>query len=180
MRQIPVNENVFLDRERCVLCDRCTRFADQVAGDSLIHFIDRGNKTQVNTYPDQPFSSYFSGNTVQICPVGALTAAPFRFKARPWELSKTNSIDVLDGLGSSIQIGSKNGQVLRVLPRLNEDINEEWIGDKSRFAIDGLMKNYFTGSKKQYILIAAIGVVILFEYSAIPYPAHSELSLIHI
>ena len=85
-KPIPISDLVFLDRERCILCDRCTRFADEVAGDALIHFIDRGNATQVNTFPDEPFSSYFSGNTVQICPVGALTAKPYRFKARPWDL----------------------------------------------------------------------------------------------
>ena len=77
---------MLLDRERCILCDRCTRFAKEVAGDPLIHFIGRGNDTEVNTFPDEPFSSYFCGNTVQICPVGALTAEPYRFKARPWDL----------------------------------------------------------------------------------------------
>ena len=81
----------YLDRERCILCDRCTRFAKEVAGDPLIHFIDRGNETQVNTFPDDPFASYFSGNTVQICPVGALTATPYRFKARPWDLEQVES-----------------------------------------------------------------------------------------
>jgi NADH-quinone oxidoreductase subunit G len=86
-KPIPISDLVHLDRERCILCDRCTRFADEVAGDALIQFIDRGSATQVNTFPDHPFSSYFSGNTVQICPVGALTAAPYRFKARPWDLS---------------------------------------------------------------------------------------------
>ena len=82
-KPIPISDLVFLDRERCILCDRCTRFADEVAGDKLIHFVNRGNETQVNTFPDEPFASYFSGNTVQICPVGALTAKPYRFKARP-------------------------------------------------------------------------------------------------
>ena len=90
-KPIPINDNVYLDRERCILCDRCTRFADEVAGDALIHFIDRGNQTQVNTFPDQPFASYFSGNVVQICPVGALTAKPYRFKARPWDLEEIES-----------------------------------------------------------------------------------------
>ena len=81
----------YLDRERCILCDRCTRFAKEVAGDPLIHFINRGNDTEVNTFPDEPFASYFSGNTVQICPVGALTAKPYRFKARPWDLDQVES-----------------------------------------------------------------------------------------
>ena len=82
-KPIPISDLVFLDRERCILCDRCTRFAKEVAGDPLIHFTHRGNETQVLTFPDEPFASYFSGNTVQICPVGALTAKPYRFKARP-------------------------------------------------------------------------------------------------
>ena len=90
-KPIPISDLVLLDRERCILCDRCTRFADEVAGDALIHFTSRGNDTQVNTFPDEPFASYFSGNTVQICPVGALTAKPYRFKARPWDLEQIES-----------------------------------------------------------------------------------------
>ncbi len=86
-KPIPISEVVYLDRERCILCDRCTRFAKDVAGDPLISFTHRGNQTQVLTFPDEPFASYFSGNTVQICPVGALTAKPYRFKARPWDLA---------------------------------------------------------------------------------------------
>ncbi|MFP3901105.1 MAG: 2Fe-2S iron-sulfur cluster-binding protein, partial [Acidimicrobiia bacterium] len=87
-KPIPVNDLVLLDRERCILCDRCTRFAREVAGDTFIHFIDRADQTQINTFPGHPFASYFSGNTVQICPVGALTAEPYRFKARPWDLEQ--------------------------------------------------------------------------------------------
>ena len=90
-KPIMISDLVALDRERCILCDRCTRFANDVAGDTLIHFQDRGNQTQVNTFPDHPFASYFSGNTVQICPVGALTATPYRFKARPWDLDQVES-----------------------------------------------------------------------------------------
>ena len=90
-KPIPISDLVFLDRERCILCDRCTRFAKEVAGDPLIHFTSRGNNTQVQTFPGDPFSSYFSGNTVQICPVGALTAKPYRFKARPWDLDQTEA-----------------------------------------------------------------------------------------
>ena len=90
-KPIPVSDLVLLDRERCILCDRCTRFAKDVAGDPLIHFINRGNETEVNTFPDEPFSSYFSGNTVQICPVGALTASSYRFRARPWDLEAVES-----------------------------------------------------------------------------------------
>ncbi len=103
-KPIPVNENVFLDRERCILCDRCTRFASEVAGDALIHFQGRGSGTEVNTFPDEPFSSYFSGNTVQVCPVGALTAAPYRFKARPWDLKEVESTSVVDSVGSRIAV----------------------------------------------------------------------------
>ena len=90
-KPIPLSDLVLMDRERCILCDRCTRFADEVAGDPLISFIGRGADTQVNTFPDEPFSSYFSGNTIQICPVGALTAEPFRFRARPWDLANAES-----------------------------------------------------------------------------------------
>ena len=135
-KPIPVNENVFLDRERCVLCDRCTRFADQVAGDSLIHFIDRGNKTQVNTYPDQPFSSYFSGNTVQICPVGALTAAPFRFKARPWDLTEVESTSTFDSAGNRISVQESRDRVLRFTGVDSDSVNWGWLTDKERFIFE--------------------------------------------
>lgn len=135
-KPIPVNENVFLDRERCVLCDRCTRFADQVAGDSLIHFIDRGNKTQVNTYPDQPFSSYFSGNTVQICPVGALTAAPFRFKARPWDLTEVESTSTFDSVGSRVSVQESRDRVLRFMGIDSDSVNWGWLTDKERFIFE--------------------------------------------
>ena len=135
-KPIPVNENVFLDRERCVLCDRCTRFADQVAGDSLIHFIDRGNKTQVNTYPDQPFSSYFSGNTVQICPVGALTAAPFRFKARPWDLTEVESTSTFDSVGNRVSVQESRDRVLRFMGVDSDCVNWGWLTDKERFIFE--------------------------------------------
>ena len=135
-KPIPVNENVFLDRDRCVLCDRCTRFADQVAGDSLIHFIDRGNKTQVNTYPDQPFSSYFSGNTVQICPVGALTAAPFRFKARPWDLTEVESTSTFDSVGNRISVQESRDRVLRFMGVDSDCVNWGWLTDKERFIFE--------------------------------------------
>jgi NADH-quinone oxidoreductase subunit G len=97
-KPIPISDLVYLDRERCILCDRCTRFAKEVAGDPLIHFQDRGSRTEVNTFPDEPFSSYFSGNTVQICPVGALTSSSYRFKARPWDLDR-GRVDVHHLLG---------------------------------------------------------------------------------
>ena len=113
-KPIPISDHVLLDRERCILCDRCTRFADEVAGDKLIHFIDRGNATQVNTFPDEPFASYFSGNTVQICPVGALTAKPYRFKARPWDLEQVESTCTTCSVGCRISIQSSRDELLRV------------------------------------------------------------------
>jgi NADH-quinone oxidoreductase subunit G len=124
---------------RCIHCTRCVRFMDEVAGVHDLGAIGRGEDMEIITNSPTGLGGELSGNIIDLCPVGALTSAPYAFKARPWELSKTNSIDILDGLGSSIQLGSKDGQVLRVLPRLNEDINEEWLGDKSRFAIDGLL-----------------------------------------
>ena len=115
-KPIPLSDLVLLDRERCILCDRCTRFADEVAGDKLIHFTHRGNETQVLTFPDDPFASYFSGNTVQICPVGALTAKPYRFKARPWDL------DEVESTCTSCAVGCRIGRAVeprpaRALPR---------------------------------------------------------------
>ena len=103
-KPIPISDLVFLDRERCILCARCTRFSDEISGDPLIEFKDRGNHTQVITFPDEPFASYFSGNTVQICPVGALTATPYRFRARPWDLEAVESVSTArcgaEGLGA--------------------------------------------------------------------------------
>jgi len=135
-KPIPVNDNVHLDRERCILCDRCTRFADEVAGDRLIHFMDRGGQTQVNTFPEQPFSSYFSGNTVQICPVGALTAAPYRFKARPWDLEEVESTSTLDSVGSRIAVQSSRDRVLRFQGVDADAVNWGWLSDKERFVFE--------------------------------------------
>ncbi|HZI45939.1 MAG TPA: 2Fe-2S iron-sulfur cluster-binding protein, partial [Ilumatobacter sp.] len=110
-KPIPLSDLVLLDRERCILCDRCTRFADEVAGDALIHFIERGNTTQVMTFPDEPFSSYFSGNTVQICPVGALTASPYRFKSRPWDLAESEGTCTGCSVGCRITVQSSRDEV---------------------------------------------------------------------
>ncbi len=137
-KPIPISDTVYLDRERCILCDRCTRFADQVAGDPLIHFMDRGYYTEVNTYPDEPFSSYFSGNTVQICPVGALTAKPYRFKARPWDLAETVSTAWVDAVGSRITVQSSRNKVLRLLGIDADPVNRGWLSDKERFAFEAL------------------------------------------
>ena len=140
-KPIPINDNVFLDRERCILCDRCTRFADEVVGDPLIHFIDRGNATQVNTFPEDPFASYFSGNVVQICPVGALTAKPYRFKARPWDLEEIEST-FPNPLGDRITIQSSRDQVLRFQGLDNDSVNWGWLTDKDRFSFQAFQSEY--------------------------------------
>ncbi len=132
-KPIPISDLVHLDRERCILCDRCTRFASEVAGDPLIHFIDRGSQTQVNTFPDDPFSSYFSGNTVQICPVGALTAAPYRFKARPWDLNAVESTSTVDSTGARIVLQASQNELVRILGVDSDAVNWGWLSDKDRF-----------------------------------------------
>ncbi len=132
-KPIPVNDVVLLDRERCILCDRCTRFAKDVAGDPLISFIGRGASTQVNTFPDHPFSSYFSGNTVQICPVGALTAGPFRFRARPWDLANAESTCTTCSVGCRVAIQSSRDDVLRYSGVDVDPVNWGWLCDKGRF-----------------------------------------------
>ena len=137
-KPIPISDVVYLDRERCILCDRCTRFASDVAGDPLIHFQSRGNQTEVNTFPDEPFSSYFSGNTVQICPVGALTAKPYRFKARPWDLTETASTAVTDSVGARITVQSSRNEVLRYLGVDSDPVNWGWLSDKERFSFEAL------------------------------------------
>ena len=137
-KPIAISDTVYLDRERCILCDRCTRFADEVAGDTLIHFMDRGNNSQVNTFPDEPFASYFSGNTVQICPVGALTAKPYRFKSRPWDLEETISTAWTDSVGSRITVQSSRNQVVRLLGVDADPVNWGWLSDKERFAFEAI------------------------------------------
>ncbi len=132
-KPIPVSDLVLLDRERCILCARCTRFSDEISGDPLIEFMERGNVTEVNTFPDLPFSSYFSGNTVQICPVGALTAKPYRFRARPWDLTKVESSSLLDTAHPRISIHASQNQILRFLGVDNDATNHGWLSDKDRF-----------------------------------------------
>ncbi|HEU0041026.1 MAG TPA: molybdopterin-dependent oxidoreductase, partial [Jiangellaceae bacterium] len=132
-KPIPISDLVFLDRERCILCDRCTRFADEVAGDKLIHFTSRGNNTQVMTFPDEPFASYFSGNTVQICPVGALTAKPYRFKARPWDLSQQETTCTTCSVGCRTVVQSSRDEVLRLQGVDSDPVNWGWLCDRGRF-----------------------------------------------
>ena len=133
-KPIPISDLVLLDRERCILCDRCTRFADEVAGDKLIHFISRGNQTQVDTFPDEPFASYFSGNIVQICPVGALTAKPYRFKARPWDLAAGRSTCTTCSVGCRI-VDPVEPRRAAALPgrRHRDPVNWGWMCDRGRF-----------------------------------------------
>jgi NADH-quinone oxidoreductase subunit G len=125
---------------RCIQCTRCVRFATEVAGVPDLGATGRGEDMEITTYLEKAFSSELSGNVVDLCPVGALTSKPYAFNARPWELKKTESIDVMDAQGCNIRVDTRGREVLRVLPRLNEEINEEWISDKARHACDGLSR----------------------------------------
>jgi NADH-quinone oxidoreductase subunit G len=125
---------------RCIQCTRCVRFATEVAGVPDLGATGRGEDMEITTYLEKAFSSELSGNVVDLCPVGALTSKPYAFNARPWELGKTESIDVMDAQGCNIRVDTRGRQVMRVLPRLNEDVNEEWISDKTRHACDGLSR----------------------------------------
>lgn len=137
-KPIPISPLVMLDRERCVLCDRCTRFADEIAGDPLIKFVDRGNRTHVLTFPEKPFSSHFSGNTVEACPVGALTAAPYRFRARPWDLEETESTCSACAVGCRVKVQSASSRVVRLLGVDSGHVNQGWLCDKGRFGFEYL------------------------------------------
>jgi len=141
-KPIPISDLVLLDRERCILCDRCTRFADEVAGDKLIHFTQRGNQTQVMTFPDEPFASYFSGNTVQICPVGALTAEPYRFKARPWDLEQQESTCTTCSVGCRTVVQSSRDEVLRYQGVDSDPVNHGWLCDRGRFSFESLSSEH--------------------------------------
>src|SRR5580658_10229254 len=123
---------------RCIHCTRCVRFTTEVAGVSELGAIGRGEDMEITTYLEKAMTSELQGNVVDLCPVGALTSKPYEFHARPWELAKTESIDVMDALGSAIRIDSRGREVARILPRVNEAINEEWISDKTRHVVDGL------------------------------------------
>jgi len=125
---------------RCIHCTRCVRFASEVAGVPEIGAIGRGENMEITTYLEKSMDSELSANVIDLCPVGALTSKPYAFEARPWELKKTESIDVMDAIGSNIRIDTYGWEVKRILPRLNNDINEEWISDKTRYACDGLLK----------------------------------------
>jgi NADH-quinone oxidoreductase subunit G len=123
---------------RCIHCTRCVRFATEVAGVPELGAIGRGEDMEITTYLESAMTSELQGNVVDLCPVGALTSKPYAFAARPWELNKTESIDVMDALGSAIRVDTRGREVMRILPRVNEDVNEEWISDKTRHVVDGL------------------------------------------
>ena len=123
---------------RCIHCTRCVRFTTEVAGISELGLIGRGEDAEITTYLEQAMTSELQGNVIDLCPVGALTSKPYAFQARPWELTKTESIDVMDAVGSAIRVDSRGREVMRIMPRINEAVNEEWISDKTRFIWDGL------------------------------------------
>src|SRR6202049_2041740 len=132
---------VLLDRERCIQCARCTRFADEIAGDPQIDFAMRGDVVEVATFPGEPFTSYFSGNTVQICPVGALTSTPYRFKARPWDLEQVESTCTSCAVGCRVAVQSSGDRLTRVLGVDSEPVNHGWLCDKGRFTLDSIDGN---------------------------------------
>ncbi len=123
---------------RCIACTRCVRFVTEVAGVSELGLIGRGEDAEITPYLERALTSELQGNIIDLCPVGALTSKPYAFHARPWELNKTESIDVMDAVGSNIRVDSRGRAVMRILPRVHEGINEEWISDKTRFIWDGL------------------------------------------
>jgi NADH-quinone oxidoreductase subunit G len=133
-KPINISAQVLLDRERCVLCARCTRFSEQIAGDPFIALVERGALQQVGIYEKEPFESYFSGNTIQICPVGALTSAEYRFRSRPFDLVSSPSVAEHDSCGAAIRVDHRRGKVMRRLSGNDPEVNEEWITDKDRFA----------------------------------------------
>ncbi|MDJ0921137.1 MAG: NADH-quinone oxidoreductase subunit NuoG [Henriciella sp.] len=125
---------------RCIQCTRCVRFAAEVAGVEEIGMISRGESAEITTYLEESLTSELSGNVIDLCPVGALTSKPYAYNARPWELRKTESIDVMDAMGSAIRVDAKGDGVMRIMPVINEEVNEEWLSDKSRFIWDGLAR----------------------------------------
>ena len=137
-KPIAISELVLLDRERCIQCSRCTRFAEEVAGDALINFAGRGDQIEVATFPTEPFDSYFSGNTVQICPVGALTATPYRFAARPWDLEQVESTCTTCSVGCRVAVQSSADRLTRLLGVDTDAVNHSWLCDKGRFAFEAV------------------------------------------
>ncbi len=137
-KPIAISDLVLLDRERCIQCARCTRFASDVAGEAQIDFAGRGEAVEVATFPTEPFSSYFSGNTVQICPVGALTATPYRFTARPWDLDQVESTCTACSVGCRVAVQSSQNRLTRLLGIDSEPVNHGWLCDKGRFTYESV------------------------------------------
>ena len=137
-KPIAISDLVLLDRERCIQCARCTRFAAEVAGEAQIDFAGRGEEVEVATFPTEPFSSYFSGNTVQICPVGALTATPYRFTARPWDLDQVESTCTACSVGCRVAVQSSQNRLTRLLGIDSEPVNHGWLCDKGRFTYESV------------------------------------------
>ena len=138
---------------RCIHCTRCVRFIEEVAGTEQLGLLGRGEESEISSFLEKTINTELSGNIIDLCPVGALTSKPYAFVARPWELKKTDSIDVMDAVGSNVRFDTKANKIMRVLPRINDDINEEWISDKARFAYDGLLNQrlqsgYFRNNDK--------------------------------
>ena len=137
-KPIPISELVLLDRERCIQCGRCVRFAAEIAGEAQIDFLGRGDAIEVNVFEDHVFTSYFSGNTVQICPVGALTASPYRFTARPWDLDQVESTCTLCAFGCRAAVQSSSNRVTRLLGIDSDPVNQSWLCDKGRFGFEAV------------------------------------------
>ena len=133
-KPINLSPSVLLDRERCIVCQRCTRFADEIPGDPFIELLERGAQQQIGIAENAPFLSYFSGNVIQICPVGALTSAEYRFRSRPFDLVSSPSVAEHDACGAAIRVDHRRGKVMRRLAGDDPEVNEEWITDKDRFA----------------------------------------------
>lgn len=129
---------------RCIHCTRCVRFTELIAGEFTLGQVMRGKQNEISTYVESVVSNELSGNVVDLCPVGALNNLPYSFQARPWELKSNYTVDVMDGLGANIDAQTRGSDILRILPRINEEVNEEWISDKSRHAFDGLKKQRLT------------------------------------
>ncbi len=138
LKPVEISDLVLLDRERCILCARCTRFSEEISGDPLIEFAGRGSASRIVTFPDEPFTSYFSGNTVQICPVGALTAAPYRFRARPWDLQAVESTCTMCAVGCRASVQSTGNEVVRINGVDSDATNHGWLCDKGRFGFEYL------------------------------------------
>jgi NADH-quinone oxidoreductase subunit G len=157
-KPIPISDLVLLDRERCIQCARCTRFASDVAGEAQIDFAGRGENVEVATFPTEPFSSYFSGNTVQICPVGALTATPYRFTARPWDLDQVESTCTTCAVGCRVAVQSSANRLTRLLGIDSEPVNHGWLCDKGRFAYESVNGDEVDASPATAAQVVGLGV----------------------